>query len=128
MFFLEFDLIKNNVFLMPVMYCDVKRFFGNTVSSKGFQCRNPKEHNCELWRIIFNYKHVWMVRVGLFTLENAIIMHLAILLDIVFRGEFIQNHFKIFSFLLIWDKNFWSHASWLVAKLLCIYSCMNSYV
>ena len=43
---------------------------------------------------------------GLFTLENAIIMYLAIVLDIVFRGEFIQNHFKIFSFSLIWDKNF----------------------
>ena len=25
------------------------------------------------------------------------------------RGEFIQNYFKIFSFLLIWDKNLGSH-------------------
>ena len=25
------------------------------------------------------------------------------------RGEFIQNYFKIFSFLLMWDKNLGSH-------------------
>ena len=35
----------------------IRRFFGNTVFSIGFQGRSPKEHNRELWRIIFSYKH-----------------------------------------------------------------------
>ena len=34
---------------------------------------------------------------GLFTMQNVIVMYLS--------GEFIQNFLKIFSFLLIWDKN-----------------------
>ena len=36
-------------------------------------------------------------------------------------GEFIQDYFKIFSFLLIWDKNLGSHTSWPVAKPLWIH-------
>ena len=48
-------------------------------------------------------------------MENIIIMHLSIVLDI-----FIQNYFIIFNFLLIWDKNLGSHTGWLVAKPLWI--------
>ena len=36
------------------------------------------------------------------------------------RGEFIQNYFKIFSFLSIWDKNLRSHTGWPLAKPLWI--------
>ena len=32
------------------------------------------------------------------------------------RRKSIQNHFKIFNFLLIWDKNLWSRTGWPVAK------------
>ena len=37
-------------------------------------------------------------------------MYLSVVLDSV-KGEFIQVYFKIFTFLLFWDKNLGSHSS-----------------
>ena len=77
----------------------IQRFFENTVFSRGFQGRSPKGHTREPWRIIFSYKHAWMAWVIYY---GKCIRHCV-------RGEFIQNYFNIFSFLLIWDKNLGSH-------------------
>ena len=39
------------------------------------------------------------------------------------RGESIQDCFKIFNNLLMWDKNLGCHIGWPVAKLLWIRPC-----
>ena len=41
------------------------------------------------------------------------------------RGEFILNYFKIFSFLLAWDKYLGSHTGRPVAKFLRIRPCKH---
>ena len=46
---------------------------------------------------------------GLFTMENAFIMYLSIVLDTVLWESSRKITFKIFNFLLIWDKNLESH-------------------
>ena len=53
----------------------IHKFFGNTIFSRGFQSTSPKGHNRELWRIIFNYKHVWMAWVEV--IYNGIIRYLS---------------------------------------------------
>ena len=42
------------------------------------------------------------------------------------RRKSIQNHFKIFNFLLIWDKNLWSRTGWPVAKPFWIRLCEDN--
>ena len=84
--------------------------------------RSPKGHNGELWRIIFCYKHVWIAWVGVVYYEKC---NYYVLIDCIRHrvwGELIQNYFKIFNFLLIWDKNFGFYTGWSVAKPLWICS------
>ena len=54
-------------------------------------------------------------------MENVIIMYSAIVLDIVLVESLFKITLKVFSFLLIWDKNLGSHSSWQVAKPLWIH-------
>ena len=52
-------------------------------------------------------------------MEIVIIIYLSMVLDIVLGGV-IQDYFKIFSFLLVWNKNLGYHTDWPVAKPLWI--------
>ena len=53
-----------------------------------------------------NYKqHVLMARVGVIYNGKRNYYALINCIRHCVTGEFIQNHFKIFSLLLIWDKN-----------------------
>ena len=101
----------------------IQRFFGNTVFSRGIQGRSPKGHNHELWTTIFSYKHVWMAWVGVIYYGKCNYYALINCIRHCVRGEFIQikiKFIKIFSSLLICDKNLGFHTSWLVAKPLWI--------
>ena len=116
-------IIRNLCWLKLIQFLRwrTQGFRRNTFFSRGFRGRSPKGHNRQLWRIIFSYKHIWMVRVGVFyhgkcnyyVLINCI-RHISHCL----RGEFIHNCFKIFNSLLIWDKNLGSHTGCPVAKRL----------
>ena len=94
----------------------IQRSLGNTVVSREFQDRSPNGHNPELWRLIFSYKHVWMAWVKVIYYEKCNYYVLSNCNRHCVRGEFIQNYFKIFNFLLIWDKNSRSHIDWAVKK------------
>ena len=96
----------------------ILRFFWNTIFSRKFQDNSPKGYNHESWRIIFSYKHVWMAWIGVIYFGKCNYSVLIKCIRHCVRRKFIQNHFKIFSLLLILDKNLGSHTSWLVAKLL----------
>ena len=98
-----------------------QRFFGNTIFSWGFWGRSPKGHNRELWRMIFSCKHVWMAWVGVFYYGKCNYYVPINCTRHCVREEFIPNYFRIFSFLLTWDKNLGSHTGWLVAKPLWIH-------
>ena len=98
-------------------------FFGNTIFSSGIQGRSPKGHNHELWRTFFSYKHVWMAWAGVIYHGKCNYCALLNCIRDCVRREFIQNYFKIFSFLLIWGKNLGSHTGWPVAKPLWIGRC-----
>ena len=65
-------------------------------------------------------KHVWMVWVEVTYYGKYNYYALIYCIRHFVRGEFIQNYFIIFNFLLIWDKNLGSHTGWLVAKPLWI--------
>ena len=102
----------------------IQRFFGNTIFNREIQGRSPKGHNRELWTTIFSYKHVWMAWVGVIYYGKCNYYALINCIRHCVRGEFIQikiKFIKIFSFLLIWDKNLGSHTGWLVAKPLWIH-------
>ena len=99
----------------------IQNFFGNIVFSRGFWGRSPKGHTHDLWRIIFSYKLVWIAWIGVVYYGKS---HYNVLINCIrhcIRGDFLQNHFKIFRFLLIWDKNSGSHTGWLVATSLWIH-------
>ena len=57
----------------------------------------------------FHYKHISMAWVGVIYFEKCNNYVLITCIRHCVRGESIQNYFKIFSFLLIWDKNLGSH-------------------
>ena len=83
---LPYTMLKN----CQSYFSDVSRdFLGIPFSTGEYQGRGPKGHNRELWTRIFSYKHVWMAWVEV--MENVIIMHLSIVLDILL-GE---SSFKI---------------------------------
>ena len=101
----------------------IQRFFGNTVFSRGIQGRSLRGHNRELRTTIFSYKHVRMAWVGVIYYGKYNYYALINCIRHCVRWEFIQikiKFIKIFSFLLIWDKNLESHTRWLVAKPLWI--------
>ena len=98
----------------------IQRFFENTVFSRGIQGLSPKGHNCELWTTIFSYKQVWMAWVEVTYYRKCNYYAFINCIRHFVRGEFIQNYLKIFSFLLIWDKNLGSHTGWSEAKPLWI--------
>ena len=98
----------------------IQRFFGNTIFSRRIQGRSPKGHNRELWTTIFSYKHVWMAWVGVIYYGKCNYYALINCIRHCVRGEIKIKFIKIFSFLLIWDKNLGSHIGWPVAKPLWI--------
>ena len=98
----------------------IQKFFGKTVFSRGIQGRSLKRHNRELWTTIFSYKHVWIAWVEATYYGKCNYYALINCIRHFVRGEFIQNYFKIFSFLLLWDKDLGSHTGWPVAKPLWI--------
>ena len=106
----------------------IQRFSEKTVFSGRFKGRRPKEHNPELWRIIFSYKHVWMAWVELIYCGKCNYFVFINSIRHCVRGEFIQNYFKIFGFLLIWYKNLGSHTGWPVAKPLWIHHCTSNFL
>ena len=59
--------------------------------------------------IIFSCKHAWMAWVEVTYYGKCDYYALINCIRHFVKGEFIQNYFKIFSFLLIWDKNLGSH-------------------
>ena len=87
---------------------------------QGILGRSPKGHNCDLWRIIFSYKHVWITRIGIIYYGKCNCYVLIKCIRHCVKGELIHNYFKTFNFLLIWDKNLGSQTSWPVAKPLWI--------
>ena len=87
---------------------------------QGILGRSPKGHNCDLWRIIFSYKHVWITRIGIIYYGKCNCYVLIKCIRHCVKGELIHNYFKTFNFLLIWDKNLGSQTSWPVAKALWI--------
>ena len=93
----------------------IQNFFGNTVFSRGFWGRSPKWHNRDFGRIIFSYKLVWIAWIGIVYYVKSDNYVLIKCIRHCARGDFIQYHFKFFSFLLIWDKNLRSHTGWPVA-------------
>ena len=109
------------------MQWHIQIFFGKNVFSRRFQSKTPKGHNCELWRIIFSWKYLWMAWVGVRYYGKCNYYVLFNCIRHCVRREFIQNYFKVFSFLFIWDKNLGSHASWPVAKPLWIHPCYDQY-
>ena len=70
----------------------IQRYFRNTVFSRGFQARSPKGHNCDLWRIIFNYKNVWMEWVGVIYYGKLNYDVFINCLRHCVKGKFIQNY------------------------------------
>ena len=101
----------------------IQRFFGNTVFNRVIQGRSPKWYNRELWTTVFSYKLVWMTWVGVIYYGKCNYYALINCIRHCVTGEFIQikiEFIKIFSFLLIWNKNLGSHTGWPVAKPLWI--------
>ena len=101
----------------------IQRFFGNTVFSRGIQGRSQKGHNCELWRIIFSYKPVWMAWVAVTYYRKSNYYALIYCIRHCVKGECIQikiKFIKVSSFLIIWDKNLGFHNGLQVAKPLWI--------
>ena len=82
----------------------IQKFFRNTVLARDLAAGSQKGHNCDLWRIIFSYKHALIAWVGVVYSGNCNYYLLINCIRHCVKGEFIQNYFKIFSF-LIWDKN-----------------------
>ena len=99
------------------MYAEI---FGNTVFSREIHGKRPKGHNRELWTTIFSYKHVWIAWVEVTYYGKCNYYPLTDCIIHFVRGELIQSYFKIFSFLLIWNKNLGFHTGWPVAKPLWI--------
>ena len=71
--------------------------YGNNVFSRGVQDRSPRGLNrMDTW-IKVNYHRQCTYYVLINCIRHCV------------KREFIQNYFKTFSFLLIWDKNLGSH-------------------
>ena len=74
----------------------IQRLFENTVFTKGFWGRSPKGHNCDIWRITFCYKHVWMTWVGAFYYGKCNYYVLINCIKHCVRGELIQRFFVFY--------------------------------
>ena len=83
----------------------IQRFFQDTVFSKGFYSKSSKGHDCELSIIIFSYKRVWMAWVWATYYGKCNYYVIIKCIRHCIMGKFIQDYFKVFSFLLIWNKN-----------------------
>ena len=101
-----------------------QKFFGNVIFSRGFQGRSPKRDNSEIWRITFSYKLVW---IGVIYYGKCYYYVLLNCIRHCVRGDFIQNCFKIFNFLLIWHTNLGFHTGglagkplWIVPDIICL--------
>ena len=117
-----FSKIFNFDFVLFIWIYLIKMIGKVTYPEIFWQGRSPKGHIYNLWRLIFSYKRLWMAWVWVLYFGKCSYYILISCIRHSIREEFIQSCFKIFSFLLIWDKNLGSHTGWLVAKPLWICS------